>query len=61
MIGWGVMFFGEQMDCFPIVFKETRLSRSDYVYIKQHLKEAGQKLVRLKKLYLLKKRTNDQT
>lgn len=37
------------MGCFPVVFKETRLSRSDYVYIKQHLKEAGQKLVRLKK------------
>lgn len=29
--------------------KKHGLSRSDYVYIKQHLKEAGQKLVRLKK------------
>lgn len=37
------------MGCLPVVLKKHGLSRSDYVYIKQHLKEAGQKLVRLKK------------
>lgn len=53
MIGWGVMFVGSRWTVFQLFLKKHGLSRSDYVYIKQHLKEAGQKLVRLKKLYLL--------
>lgn len=49
MIGWGVMFAGSRWVAFQLFLKKHGLSRSDYVYIKQHLKEAGQKLVRLKK------------
>lgn len=49
MMGWGVMFAGSRWVAFKLFLKKHGLSRSDYVYIKQHLKEAGQKLVRLKK------------
>lgn len=49
MMGWGVMFAGSRWVAFQLFLKKHGLSRSDYVYIKQHLKEAGQKLVRLKK------------
>lgn len=47
--GWSVMFAGSRWAAFQLFLKKHGLSRSDYVYIKQHLKEAGQKLVRLKK------------
>lgn len=43
------MFAGSRWVAFQLFLKKHGLSRSDYVYIKQHLKEAGQKLVRLKK------------
>ncbi|BBP86441.1 hypothetical protein BsIDN1_00590 [Bacillus safensis] len=45
-----MMFAGSRWVAFQFFLKKHGLSRSDYVYIKQHLKkEAGQKLVRLKK------------
>ncbi|OLP63216.1 hypothetical protein BACPU_33220 [Bacillus pumilus] len=48
-IGWGAMFAGSKWVALQLFLKKHGLSRRDYVYIKQHLKEAGHKLVRLKK------------
>ncbi len=49
LIGWGAMFAGSRWLAVHLFLKKHGLSRSDYVYIKQHLKEARHKLVRLKK------------
>lgn len=48
-IGWVAMFAGSRWGAFQLFLKKHGLSRSDYVYIKKHLKEAGHQLVRLKK------------
>ncbi|WP_260984049.1 5-bromo-4-chloroindolyl phosphate hydrolysis family protein, partial [Bacillus sp. WP8] len=49
MIGWGVMFGGRRWVGLELFLKKEGVCGSDYVYMKEDLKEGGEKVVGLKK------------